>query len=301
MRSATKRGSGSIDAAPLPDQFGYVSSFRAMVLSASTRTVALVTLAALDGGLRLRAAVSSQRPADVIWVLELTALAAADEALIGAGIDRLSLRRRPPCGRCSRCLLLRHVHPVRPVATLTPIEAGFQPHKGCRTATVSSGLPSTHVEASPLAVTTRWHDLGARRVVTVILCPACDRETPPLSQLSEASLVFYFRCDACRHIWTVDKDGSGHINHVTPLLPRAPKTAKQSLFTSGRMGCLMPHRVCPTCGKPGRLLPDSSADSIVEYWRCDTCGAVWSHRKDDPNAPAKSVTRASDGAKWKEG
>ena len=52
----------------------------------------------------------------------------------------------------------------------------------------------------------------------------------------------------------------------------------------------MPHRSCPTCEKPGRLLPDSSADSVVEYFRCDSCARVWSHRKNDPNSPAKSVT-----------
>ena len=48
--------------------------------------------------------------------------------------------------------------------------------------------------------------------------PVCDRETPPLPYLSgDTSFVFYFRCDVCRHIWTVDK-ASGRLNHVT-LLP----------------------------------------------------------------------------------
>jgi hypothetical protein len=51
------------------------------------------------------------------------------------------------------------------------------------------------------------------------LCPVCGRETPALPHLSgDGSYVFYFRCDACRHIWTVNK-ASGHINHVTPLRP----------------------------------------------------------------------------------
>jgi hypothetical protein len=51
-----------------------------------------------------------------------------------------------------------------------------------------------------------------------------------------------------------------------------------------------PHRVCPVCRKSGRLLPDSSVDSIVEYYRCDDCGRIWSHRKDNPESPAKLVT-----------
>jgi hypothetical protein len=50
-------------------------------------------------------------------------------------------------------------------------------------------------------------------------CPVCGRGTPPLPQLSETSFVFYFRCDGCRHIWTVNK-ASGDINHVTPLPPQ---------------------------------------------------------------------------------
>jgi uncharacterized C2H2 Zn-finger protein len=38
------------------------------------------------------------------------------------------------------------------------------------------------------------------------------------------------------------------------------------------------------------MLPESSADAVVEYYRCDTCGRVWTDRKDDPKSPAKSVT-----------
>jgi hypothetical protein len=52
----------------------------------------------------------------------------------------------------------------------------------------------------------------------------------------------------------------------------------------------MPHRLCPICGKPGRLLGDSRRDSIVEYYKCDGCGMVWSHRKDNPESPANPVT-----------
>jgi len=28
----------------------------------------------------------------------------------------------------------------------------------------------------------------------------------------------------------------------------------------------------------------------VEYYRCDRCGHVWTHEKENPNAPAKPVT-----------
>jgi hypothetical protein len=33
--------------------------------------------------------------------------------------------------------------------------------------------------------------------------------------------------------------------------------------------------------------------SVVDYYRCDPCGFVWSHRKHDPNAPAVPVTPAA--------
>jgi Zn-finger nucleic acid-binding protein len=52
----------------------------------------------------------------------------------------------------------------------------------------------------------------------------------------------------------------------------------------------MPHRLCPVCRTPGRMLPESSADAVVEYYRCDTCGRVWTHRKDELNSSAKLVT-----------
>jgi hypothetical protein len=52
----------------------------------------------------------------------------------------------------------------------------------------------------------------------------------------------------------------------------------------------MPYRLCPVCRQPGRLLPDSSTDSVVDYYRCDAYAQVWSHQKSDPESPAKSVT-----------
>jgi hypothetical protein len=53
---------------------------------------------------------------------------------------------------------------------------------------------------------------------------------------------------------------------------------------------IMPHRLCPVCHRVGRLLEDSSRNAVVEYYRCDPCGQVWSHRKADPEAPAVAVT-----------
>ena len=53
---------------------------------------------------------------------------------------------------------------------------------------------------------------------------------------------------------------------------------------------VVPHRLCPLCRKPGRLLPDSSHDAVVEYYRCDDCNHVWSHQKDVPESPPKQVT-----------
>ena len=51
----------------------------------------------------------------------------------------------------------------------------------------------------------------------------------------------------------------------------------------------MPHRLCPICNQPGRLVVDIGSES-VEYHLCEPCEHVWSHSKLDPNAPAVSVT-----------
>ena len=52
----------------------------------------------------------------------------------------------------------------------------------------------------------------------------------------------------------------------------------------------MPHRVCPHCGKQGRLLEEITKVAYVDYYRCDACFHVWTHRKDDPDAPPEHVT-----------
>ena len=52
----------------------------------------------------------------------------------------------------------------------------------------------------------------------------------------------------------------------------------------------MPHRACPVCRVQGRLLEETSKEALVEYYRCDKCGRIWTHRKADPNSPPTLVT-----------
>ena len=39
-----------------------------------------------------------------------------------------------------------------------------------------------------------------------------------------------------------------------------------------------------------RLLEDSSKDALVNYFRCERCGCVWTVPKSDPDAPPQIVT-----------
>jgi hypothetical protein len=52
----------------------------------------------------------------------------------------------------------------------------------------------------------------------------------------------------------------------------------------------MPKRSCPKCGKTARFLADSSATAVVDYYRCDFCGAVWVLDRADPTQPPRFVT-----------
>src|SRR5262245_57337642 len=48
-------------------------------------------------------------------------------------------------------------------------------------------------------------------------CPACDAQTSRLlEEVSRHAVVWYDRCDACGHVWTVHRD-TGSVHHVTPL------------------------------------------------------------------------------------
>ena len=44
----------------------------------------------------------------------------------------------------------------------------------------------------------------------------------------------------------------------------------------------MPKSHCPQCGRTGRFLEQSSQGSVVDYYRCDGCGHVWTTPKCDP-------------------
>jgi hypothetical protein len=53
----------------------------------------------------------------------------------------------------------------------------------------------------------------------------------------------------------------------------------------------MPNQTCPRCQKAGRFLVDSSANALVDYYRCDPCGVVWVLDRYDPSKPPRLVTR----------
>jgi hypothetical protein len=57
-------------------------------------------------------------------------------------------------------------------------------------------------------------------------------------------------------------------------------------FTSAAM----PHRLCSICQVQGRFLEHISRDALVEYYRCDACGHVWTHEKANPNSPPEPIT-----------
>jgi len=49
-------------------------------------------------------------------------------------------------------------------------------------------------------------------------CPRCGTDTPRLVEsASQIATVNYYRCALCGHVWTVAKDGTGNIHHVTPM------------------------------------------------------------------------------------
>ena len=52
----------------------------------------------------------------------------------------------------------------------------------------------------------------------------------------------------------------------------------------------MPNRSCAVCHVEGRLLDATSKDAVVDYFRCDRCGRIWTHQKGDPTSPAQGVT-----------
>ena len=48
-------------------------------------------------------------------------------------------------------------------------------------------------------------------------CPECEKDTTrQLESLSSDSLVDYYRCDDCGHVFTTRKGTTDVLNHVTP-------------------------------------------------------------------------------------
>ena len=48
------------------------------------------------------------------------------------------------------------------------------------------------------------------------LCPSCGDATTRALNISVSSVMQYYRCDGCGHVWIVFTDGRP-IHHVTPL------------------------------------------------------------------------------------
>jgi len=48
-------------------------------------------------------------------------------------------------------------------------------------------------------------------------CPSCAHDRVRLLEASsQDAVVNYYRCEACFHVWAIEKDGSGRTRHITP-------------------------------------------------------------------------------------
>ena len=57
-----------------------------------------------------------------------------------------------------------------------------------------------------------------------------------------------------------------------------------------RRGYAMPTLPCPTCHHPTpRTVDAPTTIALVNYYRCDLCGAVWNVPKSDPYGPVQIV------------
>ena len=57
-------------------------------------------------------------------------------------------------------------------------------------------------------------------------CPACDEMTARhLGSSSKNAFVHYYSCQACLHIWTLDKRDPSRVTHVMPLSPNKQRPA----------------------------------------------------------------------------
>jgi len=50
-------------------------------------------------------------------------------------------------------------------------------------------------------------------------------------------------------------------------------------------------RPCPTCGEPTPLTLAMTDSALVTYYRCQSCGCVWTVPKDNPDAEPHIVTK----------
>jgi hypothetical protein len=56
-------------------------------------------------------------------------------------------------------------------------------------------------------------------------CPNCERVGPRhLAESSKDGSVDYYRCDCCGHVWSVAKDATKRVRHVTPLAEPPPNS-----------------------------------------------------------------------------
>ena len=54
-------------------------------------------------------------------------------------------------------------------------------------------------------------------------CPACQARTARvLEGPSGDAYVWYYRCPACGHAWSVSKTDETDVHHITPLPPTDP-------------------------------------------------------------------------------
>ena len=66
---------------------------------------------------------------------------------------------------------------------------------------------------------------------------------------------------------------------------------KPTSLSPDRITTLLCHSVSARYAESaGRLLSDSSRDAVVEFYRCDDCKQVWSHRKFERDSEPNLVT-----------
>ena len=63
--------------------------------------------------------------------------------------------------------------------------------------------------------------MAVRMETPFVTCPSCHADTVNVVEFTSAiAVVWYLRCTACAHLWTVDKDASGTRPRVRRALSR---------------------------------------------------------------------------------